>query len=384
MSHLLHAPSLYFASTLIEAIAALLMLRALRAPRDPFLSYWAAHAAIFAVASGLVGLQGRIAEPILVLLGPAFGSAGDRAALARRRAVARRAPLALARADPAGPLAPRRLASPDPRWPYRVVAAVFEPRLGAGARRRPGMPKGPPAAPPRQRARPGAAARSLAARWYAWRIAEALFATPRAGSPPWLGWSPWSSADRSPSSASPSPGTMRRRRRPRRCDAAQAEMERLHAGLPAVIFLREIGRRPDLPPPLPGRRHPGGDRLAAGRDRPDRELGRLHRAGCRFGGLYAAALRDGQTQLDWRMRRPDGGWTWLRTTLRILERRPDGSALAVGYIANIAAERRAERAEAARRRSTAPWRRPRSRSSTAGPRRMAASTAATSAAASSG
>src|SRR3954447_2981312 len=68
LSHSLHAPSLYLASALIEAIAALLMLRALRAQRDRFLSCWAAHAAIFAVSSAMVGLQGRIAPPVLLLL----------------------------------------------------------------------------------------------------------------------------------------------------------------------------------------------------------------------------------------------------------------------------------------------------------------------------
>jgi PAS domain S-box-containing protein len=65
--------------------------------------------------------------------------------------------------------------------------------------------------------------------------------------------------------------------------------------------------------------------------------------------LYADTLRDGQALLDWRMRQPDGGWTWMRSSLRVLERRPDGSALTVGYIVNIATERAAaDRAEAAR------------------------------------
>jgi C4-dicarboxylate-specific signal transduction histidine kinase len=50
------------------------------------------------------------------------------------------------------------------------------------------------------------------------------------------------------------------------------------------------------------------------------------------------------------MQRPNGAWQWMRSTLRVLEARPDGSLLVVGHAVNVTAEREAAaRANAAGR-----------------------------------
>ncbi|WP_431271924.1 HWE histidine kinase domain-containing protein [Dankookia sp. P2] len=71
-----------------------------------------------------------------------------------------------------------------------------------------------------------------------------------------------------------------------------------------------------------------------------------------FPKLARTILRDGEGRLEWRLRRPDGRWTWVRTHGRRLTPRPDGSSEVVGYVVNIDAEREAaariHAAEAAR------------------------------------
>jgi PAS domain S-box-containing protein len=63
-----------------------------------------------------------------------------------------------------------------------------------------------------------------------------------------------------------------------------------------------------------------------------------------------ALLRDGHATYDYRSRRPDGGWRWLRSSARVIRREPDGSAMAVGYVTDVTAMREAEaRAVAASR-----------------------------------
>jgi C4-dicarboxylate-specific signal transduction histidine kinase len=57
--------------------------------------------------------------------------------------------------------------------------------------------------------------------------------------------------------------------------------------------------------------------------------------------MIAQARQTGTAAFDWRMRRPDGGWQWMRSSLRFLETNPDGSGLVVGYILNVTAEREA-------------------------------------------
>ena len=53
-------------------------------------------------------------------------------------------------------------------------------------------------------------------------------------------------------------------------------------------------------------------------------------------------MRCGSAVHEWRMRQPDGSFTWIRTHMRRLSQRPDGGGEVVGYRVNITAERAAE------------------------------------------
>lgn len=130
----------------------------------------------------------------------------------------------------------------------------------------------------------------------------------------------------------------------------RAQVERLHAGLPALIFLSEVA--PDRTTRLLYR---GGD-LAAVTGWPAEEVASrsdlaalahpedmtLHRA---MPGLLA----EGHASYEWRMLQPGGGWRWLQTLARVLERGPEGGVI-VGYTIDIQARHEAEaRAMAAAR-----------------------------------
>ncbi len=124
--------------------------------------------------------------------------------------------------------------------------------------------------------------------------------------------------------------------------AGRAEIERLLAGLPAIVFLREVG-----PDGTARHLYRNGDSAAVS-GWPEDALPRrqpwadLADPEADFEGSYQRALVEGHAVMDWRMRQPDGGWAWMRSTLRLLERLPDGRGLVVGYIVNITAERAAE------------------------------------------
>jgi len=137
-----------------------------------------------------------------------------------------------------------------------------------------------------------------------------------------------------------------RARADRREFAAQqqgrAEIERLLAGLPAVVFLREVG-----PDGIARHVYRNGDGAtvsgwpveALPKGKPWAEFADPE---ADFDRLYQRTLAEGRAVLDWRMRQPDGSWAWMRTTARLLEKRPDGHGSVVGYIVNITAERAAE------------------------------------------
>ncbi len=132
------------------------------------------------------------------------------------------------------------------------------------------------------------------------------------------------------------------RRRLEAQQAGRAEIERLLAGLPAIVFLREVG-----PDGLARHLYRNGDSAAVSGWPEDalprlQPWARLADPETDFETLYQRALAEGQAVMDWRMRQPDGGWAWMRTTLRLLERLPEGRGLVVGYIVNITAERAAE------------------------------------------
>ncbi len=130
----------------------------------------------------------------------------------------------------------------------------------------------------------------------------------------------------------------------------RAQVERLLTNLPALIFLHDVA-----PDGASRTLYRAGNDVAV-TDWPvgrlaekefwarNADLSRADRtAWCR------AVLRDGTASIDWRLRRPDGGWTWLRTHGRRLALRPDGGGEIVGYQVNIDREREAEASAAAAR-----------------------------------
>ena len=128
-------------------------------------------------------------------------------------------------------------------------------------------------------------------------------------------------------------------------------MERLHGGLPALIFVREIdadggtrllyrGGNVEAVTGYSADALTGVDDLANLAE--DREP--MTRA-------MESVRRFGTASLDWPMKRQDGrGVAWLRTSWRVQERRRGGSMIVIGYSINITAEREAAaRASAAGR-----------------------------------
>jgi len=125
-------------------------------------------------------------------------------------------------------------------------------------------------------------------------------------------------------------------------EVGRAQVERLHAGLPAIIFLRAVAADDSSL-----RTYQGGDIETVtgwpaatitgapdmfGWSEPDRLT---------MPQMIGQTRETGSKSFDWRMRRPDGTWHWMRSSLRFLETNPDGSGLVVGYILNVTAEREA-------------------------------------------
>ena len=133
-------------------------------------------------------------------------------------------------------------------------------------------------------------------------------------------------------------------------DTGRAEMERLLRGLPAIVFLRDVA--PDGTSRLLYR---GGDQPTV-TGWPAEELARIPALADLFGPetpslqtWMRGVLAEGSVGFDARMRQPDGSWRWLRTHLRLLFRRPDGSCEVVGYSFDVTAERQAAAGAAAAR-----------------------------------
>jgi signal transduction histidine kinase len=127
----------------------------------------------------------------------------------------------------------------------------------------------------------------------------------------------------------------------------RADIDRLLAGLPAVIFLREASA--DGTSRLLYR---GGD-LAAVTGWPAAYVAKLDDlTTLAEPGSSAAAWRNNVldaegVSYEFRIRQPDGGWRWMSSSVRILERRADGSTLVVGYAVSIDALRAADARAAA-------------------------------------
>lgn len=132
--------------------------------------------------------------------------------------------------------------------------------------------------------------------------------------------------------------------------AGQAELQRLHARLPAVIFLRDVAAD-------------GSSRLTyrAG------DIGGV--TGWTDGALddvedwtylydehapprqemVSRVLRDGSAKHHWRLRQPDGSWRHVVMRMERLSRRPDGGGEIVGYLRDASAEHSALESAAAAR-----------------------------------
>jgi len=59
----------------------------------------------------------------------------------------------------------------------------------------------------------------------------------------------------------------------------------------------------------------------------------------RQGDFYASVADQGEAQREFRVRRADGQWIWVRDSVRVVDRRADGSTEMVGYVADISDER---------------------------------------------
>lgn len=132
-------------------------------------------------------------------------------------------------------------------------------------------------------------------------------------------------------------------------EAARAELERLVASLPAMVYhgdlapdgtltaryitenaARVIGWTPDRLPPR--------DTFLA---HVDPGLGQ------EVAGFFAGLLKGGPDTLEYRMARPDGSWVWLRHHARVVARHGEnGGGEVIGSLADIT-EERALRAQAA-------------------------------------
>jgi signal transduction histidine kinase len=128
---------------------------------------------------------------------------------------------------------------------------------------------------------------------------------------------------------------------------ARAEIDRLLAGLPAVVFLREVSA--DGASRLIYR---GGD-VASVTGWPAEyiaqldDLTTLAEPGSAASSWRSKVLQGDTVNSEFRLRQPDGGWRWMNNSIRILERRTDGSTLIVGYCVSIDALRAANARAAA-------------------------------------
>ena len=136
--------------------------------------------------------------------------------------------------------------------------------------------------------------------------------------------------------------------------AGREEVERLHAGLPTDIFLSVVtidGETVQV-----RRLYMGGDTFyvfgwSAEELSAFPQLDAIADCGdVPMPAHFREAAETGDHEWEWRVRRKDGGWSWIRTRVRRLGLLPDGSTEVVGYSVNIDREREAEaRAMAAAR-----------------------------------
>lgn len=125
--------------------------------------------------------------------------------------------------------------------------------------------------------------------------------------------------------------------------AGREEVERLHGGLPVLVFLRDVA--PDGTSRLIYR---GGD-LRGVTGWPAEEIARhqdltvfADQLPEVFADFLRRVLRDGQASIEWRFRQPDGSARQVVQRARLLARRADGSGEVVGYLLDVTSQRAAE------------------------------------------
>lgn len=125
--------------------------------------------------------------------------------------------------------------------------------------------------------------------------------------------------------------------------AGREQVERLHAGLPALIFLREV-RADGTSVPL----YRGGD-LEAITGGPAEAPGKAEGLGEwadggteSFQAFMLKVLEQGSAVTEYALVQPDGRQRWIRARCRLLSPLADGRAEVVGYMLDVTAERLAE------------------------------------------
>ena len=122
--------------------------------------------------------------------------------------------------------------------------------------------------------------------------------------------------------------------------AVRAELEQLLISLPVAAYQARVtpeGRyeRRYVSPMLA---HMTGWPMAALADAAQWESRLEEGSAGRLAGFFASVLHDGEGMVDYRMRRPDGGWIWLRERARVAARLPNGGGEVIGTIADVSAE----------------------------------------------
>ena len=127
----------------------------------------------------------------------------------------------------------------------------------------------------------------------------------------------------------------------RLAEAARHAFERRIAGLPAVVYggdLSAEGAFSLTHVSASLHRVTGWPPVAFARGMDWRDMMDHVSAGARD-GFMREVLRDGSGMREYRLRRPDGDWLWVRDQVRVVQARPDGTAEIVGYVADITQER---------------------------------------------
>jgi C4-dicarboxylate-specific signal transduction histidine kinase len=124
-------------------------------------------------------------------------------------------------------------------------------------------------------------------------------------------------------------------------ETARAELERLIAGLPMGVFHGDVSaegvftRRYMTPSTaaVTGWARTDLPDTHAWAERMDPEAARTETA------FLRRLLREGEASREYRMRRPDGRWVWVRDRVRVVSLNPDGGGEVIGTFTDLTSER---------------------------------------------